>query len=163
MTTTYKEMLMCLVNTLTEKTAKQYYLMIKELDEDKGKWWMFDVHGVHNEAEGNVKLTPKQFNKLVFMWGEDKARKCISILSKYLSDKQPKCTSSHYTMLNGWVEQLYHKQQLQKKQQTTIPFNEIRTIGQAKFYVSKIPLNLRYSDTYVEFLVNKFGKEILDV
>ena len=106
-----KEILLSYINTLTDSECKSLYLYLKDINDNKKReYFYFDINGDRVEENGIVKLTPKQYYKLVYMWEKkEKVTKCISLLAKHLETKNIVTKVSHYNMLIGWVERYYHK------------------------------------------------------
>ena len=87
---------------------------------------------------------------------------CFDVLSKYLASGK-KVRASHYTLLNGWVETSYinsHKKRGRKP--LTVRFEDIKSKAQAILYVANVPASMRSDDVYVNYLVNRWGVDILN-
>jgi hypothetical protein len=109
-----------------------------------------------------VKLTNGQYNKLVWLWGEDKTIKCINLLNDWLKEKGDKISKhiSHYKQLIGWIENKYY--QVYPADDKTLRFDsKIDTAWKAKRYIQRIPKDLIAYDSEVKYLVNRYGKDIL--
>lgn len=158
-----KEILLAYINTLNDKECKSIYLMLKELEGNKGKYELYNSQGVVSE-DGLIKLTPKQFHNLKYSWGEEKLVSCLSILYDYLSSGK-KFKASHYNLLRGYAETQYnltHKKRGPKPTKSiNIRFDEVQSKAQARLYVANIPEYLRSEDVYVGYLVNRWGSDIL--
>jgi hypothetical protein len=158
-----KEILLAYINTLNDKECKSIYLMLKELEGNKGKYEMYTPEGIISD-DGFIKLTPKQFHNLKYSWGEEKLVECLKILAKLLEGGK-KVRASHYNLLKGYAETQYnlsHKKKGKPVSQTIdIKFDEVQSKAQARLYVSKIPEYLRSEDVYVMYLVNRWGEDIL--
>ena len=150
MRTSNKDILLGLVGTLTDQECKDIYYLITGYKDKLNL--TFDL----------VKLTDGQYNKLVWLWGKDKTDACIKILNDWLRDKGITKNISHYRQLIGWVERKYY--QLYPANDKSLRFNSgIDTAWKARKYVRAIPKELRAYDSEVRFLVERYGKDILDV
>ena len=162
-----KEILLSYINTLTDRECKSLYLYLKDINDNKKReYFYFDINGDRVEENGIVKLTPKQYYKLVYMWEKkEKVTKCISLLAKHLETKNIVTKVSHYNMLIGWVERYYHKLlrygDIQGEGEQRLQFCDIKNPTQAREYIEKVPESIRQEDSYCLYLVNKFGQEIL--
>ena len=165
---TNKEILISYINTLDDKDCKRIYLWAKdEVNMLTKDYLWFDLQG--NQVQENwgniVKLTPIQYYKLIYMWGEDKSKDCISLLASWISKKNEEIKVSHYQLLNGWVERYYHKftKEQSKELDSFVNFASIKTIEGATHYISNTPPLVRDTCVYCSYLVNKFGTKILEV
>ena len=157
-----KDILLAYINTLTDKECKKIYLMLKELEVAKGKYEYYNSDGVVSK-DGIIKLTPKQFHNIFYRWGEDKVKACFKMLEDYLQSGK-KVKASHYTLLNGWIETQYlAKQRKVGRPRTTLTvrFEDVKSKAQARLYVASVPEHNRSDDVYVNYLVNRYGEEIL--
>lgn len=145
-----KDILIGYIATLPDSKCKEIYYLLTGL---RDKYDMeFDL----------VKLTNGQYNKLIWLWGEDKTLKCINLLNDWLKEKGDKITKniSHYKQLIGWVENKYY--QLYPATDKTLRFDsKIDTTWKAKRYIQRIPKDLIAYDSEVKYLVNRYGKDIL--
>lgn len=146
-----KDILIGLVQTLSDEDCKElYYYIVGKKDESGGTLSFNLVH-----------LTQNQYNKLIWLWGKDKTTECIDILDKWLVKKGDKVKPylSHYKSLLGWVEGVYYRSHPIEKVEK---FNSsIDTMWKAKRYIKSIPPELRANDSEVKFLVERFGQDIL--
>lgn len=145
-----KDILIGLVGTLTDEECKELYYYIT------GKQEGYDIE------VGRVHLTNKQYNKLIWMWGEDKTSKCIKLLDEWLESKGDKISPflSHYKQLITWIDNKYY--QLYPASDKSLRYDsKIDTAWKAKRYIASIPPELRRYDCEVKFLLEKFGKEVL--
>lgn len=157
-----KEILQAYINTLTDRECKSIYLMLKDLQNSKGQYEYYDENGQQTK-DGLVKLTPKQYYNILHTFGEEKAKGCFKILSNYLASGK-KVRASHYTLLKGWVETQYnqsHKKCGRQPKHIAIRFDDVQSKAQARIYVAQVPPELRGVDVYVEYLVNRWGEDIL--
>lgn len=145
-----KDILIGYIATLPDSKCKEIYYLLTGL---RDKYDMeFDL----------VKLTNGQYNKLIWLWGEDKTLKCINLLNDWLKEKGDKITKniSHYKQLIGWIENKYY--QLYPATDKTLRFDsKIDTAWKAKRYIQRIPKDLIAYDSEVKYLVNRYGKDIL--
>ena len=145
-----KDILIGYIATLPDNKCKEIYYLLTGL---RDKYDMeFDL----------VKLTNGQYNKLIWLWGEDKTFKCINLLNDWLKEKGDKITKniSHYKQLIGWIENKYY--QLYPATDKTLRFDsKIDTAWKAKRYIQRIPKDLIAYDSEVKYLVNRYGKDIL--
>ena len=157
-----KEILQAYINTLTDRECKTIYLMLKDLENSKGKYEYYD-EDANKSKDGIIKLTPKQYHNILNRWGIDKTKECFKLLAKYLASGK-KVKAAHYTLLNGWIETQYnqtHKQRGRQPKHIAIKFEDVKSKAQARVYVAQVPPELRTVDAYVEYLVNRYGVEIL--
>ena len=83
-------------------------------------------------------------------------------MTNYLKSEK-KVRASHYTLLNGWIETNYNNHHKKRgRKPIEIKFDEIKTKAQARLYVANVPETIRSEDVYVNFLVNRFGVDILN-
>jgi hypothetical protein len=145
-----KDILIGYIATLPDSKCKEIYYLLTGF---RDKYDMeFDL----------VKLTNGQYNKLIWLWGEDKTLKCINLLNDWLKEKGDKITKniSHYKQLIGWIENKYY--QLYPATDKTLRFDsKIDTAWKAKRYIQRIPKDLIAYDSEVKYLVNRYGKDIL--
>ena len=145
-----KDILLGLVGTLTDEQCKEVYYVITGIKDRLDL--SFDL----------VKLSSKQYSKLVWMWGKDKTDKCISLLNDWLKAKGEKIAKplSHYKQIISWVERKYYR--LYPADDKSLRFDsKIDTEWKAKKYIQRIPKELRAYDSEVKFLVEKYGIDIL--
>lgn len=158
-----KEVLLAYINTLSDRECKKIYLMLKDTDKmSKARYEYYNDKAEPMEG-GLIKLTPVQFHALVNSWGMDKVKGCFKILYNYLKEEK-KVLTPHYRLLRGWVETHYLKKLNQHNRppvHLAIRFDEIKTKAQARIYVAQVPPELRGYDVNVEYLVNRYGEEIL--
>lgn len=156
-----KDILIAYINTLSDKDCKNIYLLLKEIEGNKGKYELYNSKGEKDSA-GLVKLTPKQYHVLYEKWGPEKIAFCFETLTNYLKSNK-KVKASHYTLLNGWVETLYlSKNKKHRRKVLPIRFEDVKTKAQARLYVANVPETMRSDDVYVGYLVNKWGVDILE-
>lgn len=74
---TNKDILLDYVATLPDEKCREVYYLIQDLQEPSVDWVELD----------RVKLTRNQYTKLVWMWGEDKTKKCVEMLNDWLKEK----------------------------------------------------------------------------
>lgn len=149
---TNKDILLDYVATLPDEKCREVYYLIQDLQEPSVDWVELD----------RVKLTRNQYTKLAWMWGEDKTKKCVEILNDWLKEKNITKNISCYHNLLGWVEVKYNS--LYHISDKDIRFDsEFKSIGRAREYIKHIPKELRAYDREVRFLVEKFGKGVLDI
>lgn len=149
---TNKDILLGLVGTMTDNECRDvlYYIADKEYVESN--LIQFDL----------VKITKEQYNKLIWMWGEDKTKSCIEILNEWLSTKNITKKISHYRQLVGWVERKYY-QTHGVNDKSLLNYGNIDCKWKAKKYIKSIPKELRCFDSQVKYLVNKYGFDIMEL
>lgn len=147
-----KDILQGLVQTLSDEDCKElFYYITGKKDESNGVV-IFD----------RVRLSQNQYNKLMWLWGEDKVKCCIDILNNWLVKKGDKVKPylSHYKSLLGWVEGVYYRSHpIEKIEKFS---GMIDTTWKARKYIKSIPKELRANDSEVKFLVEKFGTNIIE-
>lgn len=146
----HKDILIGLVGTLSDIECREVYYLIKDIKEPVLDWIEFD----------RVRITRKQYTKLIWMWGEYKTKKCIDILNEWLIKKNVTKTISHYHNIIGWVENKYY--QLYPSNDKSLRFStSLDAIGKARKYIKSIPKELRPYDREVKYLVERFGNSVL--
>ena len=150
----YKDILIGYIQTLSDEDCHNLYFLLTTTGTgymDKRTW-----------SSGYVKLTPDQYNKLVWMWGKDKTDKCVGILNKWLEKKEDWARNkiSHYRLLTTWVEDAYYRKHGGADKSLRYS-SEIDTAWKAKKYIEGLPPELRGYDTEARILVNRFGPKIL--
>ena len=149
---TNKDILLGLVGSMSDNECRDVLYFITDREYEQSSLVDFDL----------VHITKNQYNKLVWMWGEEKTKACIEILNKWLSTKNITKKISHYRQLVGWVERKYH-QDHGVSEQSLVGYGDIKYKWQAKKYIQGIPKELRWLDSQVKYLVNKFDIDIRDV
>jgi hypothetical protein len=147
-----KDILIGYISTLTDRECKDIYYLITG-SKDK-----------YTFSKGLVKLTDQQYNKLIWIWGKEKADRCIDILDEWMQKKGDKLKPnlSCYNQLITWVDNAYYNlYPLDKKDKTIIHTNSIDTAWKARKYIRSVPAELRAYDSEVKYLVQRFGKDIL--
>ena len=146
-----KDILQGLIQTLSDEDCKEIFYYITGKKDEVNGVVVFD----------KVRLSQNQYNKLIWLWGEDKVKCCIDILNKWLIKKGDKVKPylSHYKSLLSWVEGVYYRSHPVEK---VDKFNSsIDTMWKAKRYIKSIPPELRANDSEVKFLVERFGQGVL--
>lgn len=149
---TNKDILIGLVGSMTNDECRDviYFITDKEYKED-------------NIVEFNlVRLTKEQYNKLIWLWGEEKTSKCIEILNEWLSKKNITKKISHYRQLVGWVERKYY-QENDVNDKSILNYGNIDSKWKAKKYILSIPKELRYLDSQVKYLINRYDINIMEL
>lgn len=158
-----KDILQAYINTLSDKECKDIYMMLMEVERNKGKYAFYNEEADVDD-KGLIKLTPKQYHALFTTWGESKTKECFKLLYNYLNSGK-KVRASHYNLLKGWIETLYQMRQQKKigrpKKVIEIPFNKVQSKAEARLYIANVPSHLRSDDPCVSYLVNKYGVDIL--
>ena len=149
---TNKDILLGLVGSMSDNECRDVLYFITDREYKQSSLVEF----------GLVHITKDQYNKLVWMWGEEKTKACIEILNKWLSTKNITKKISHYRQLVGWVERKY-QQDYGVNEKSLVNYGDIKYKWQAKKYISGIPKELRWLDSQVKYLVNKFDIDIREV
>ena len=146
-----KDILIDLISTLTDDECRDIYNFIQ--------WEEYKDNNIHID---NIILTKQQYNKLIYIWGENKTRKCCSLLSDWLKKKGDKISRkiSHYRQLIGWVERKYIQLYPVDKKYNKTNYGSINTIGQAIKYMRELPKDIRLNDPDVRFLVEKYNIDL---
>lgn len=152
MRTDYKDMLIGLIATLSSEECRDAYYLLQGKNKTPYEYMEFD----------KVKLTEGQYNKLIWIWGEEKTKACIEILNDWLIKKGDKIKPnlSHYRNITGWVEYQYYRTHPANDKSLRY-FGKIDTAWKARKYIHRIPAELRAYDLDVKLLVDKFGTDIL--
>ena len=146
-----KEILIGYIGTLPDKDCKEIYYLLQGRDTPEYEMMIFD----------KVKLTPGQYNKLIWLWGKEKTDACIDILNNWIKEKNINHPVAYYKNLLGWVETAYYR--THPMNDKSIKFDsKIDTAWKAKRYVQRIRPELRAYDSEVKYLVERFGKQILN-
>lgn len=149
---TNKDILLGLIGSMSDNECRDVLYFITDREYEQSSLVEF----------GLVHITKDQYNKLVWMWGEEKTKACIEILNKWLSTKNITKKISHYRQLVGWVERKYH-QDYGVDMRSIVNYGDIKYKWQAKKYISGIPKELRMLDSQVKYLVNKFDINIREL
>jgi len=148
---TNKDILLGLVGTMTDDECRDVLYFITDREYVESSLIEF----------GLVILTRDQYNKLVWMWGEKKTKRCIEILNEWLSKKNITKKISHYRQLVGWVERKYY--QMYPADDKSLNYGGIDCKWKAKKYIKSIPKELRWLDSQVRYLVNKYSINIMEL
>ena len=148
---TNKDILLGLIGSMSDNECRDVLYFITDREYIKSSLVVF----------GLVHITKDQYNKLVWMWGEEKTKRCIEILNEWLSTKNITKKISHYRQLVGWVERKYY--QIYPADDKSLNYGDIDCKWKAKKYINSIPKELRWLDSQVRYLVNKFDIDIRDM
>lgn len=148
---TNKDILLGLVGTMTDDECRDVLYFITDREYIESSLIEF----------GLVRLTKDQYNKLVWIWGEEKTKLCIEILNEWLSKKNITKKISHYRQLVGWVERKYY--QMYPADDKFLNYGSIDCKWKAKKYIKSIPKELRWLDSQVRYLVNKYDINIMEL
>lgn len=181
---TAKETLIGYVSTLNEGQAKEAYQMLLErFSSKRARVIKFNRNGIQ-DVNGKVRLTPREYERLVEERGELYFHRVVEILYDYicyLEDRAESETparrrlkeyqkiSHYYKLTKGWVAERY-QEELNRNNQSKIAsksYNEslsvwdIETLEQAQRYYNELPSELRINNPEVEYLVTRFPQLII--
>lgn len=149
---TNKEILLSYIATLPDERCREAYYILQDMEVPEVEWVELD----------RVRITRGQYTKLMWMWGEEKTKKCVEILNNWIKEKGITKNISCYHNLLTWVEVKYN--QMNGLASKDIRFDsEFKGVKRAREYIRNIPKELRAYDREVRFLVEKFGKKALDI
>lgn len=181
---TAKEILIGYVGTLTEKQAKEAYQMLLErFSSKRARVIKFNRNGIQ-DVNGKVRLTPREYERLVEERGELYFHRVVEILYDYicyLEDRAESETparrrlkeyqriSHYYKLTKGWVAQRYEDDLIKDNQSkvSSKAYNEtlsawdIETLEQAQRFINELPNELRINNPEVEYLVTRFPQLII--
>lgn len=183
---TAKETLIGYAGTLTEKQAKEAYQMLLErFSSKRARVIKFNRNGVQDvSSNGKIRLTPREYERLVEERGELYFHRVVEILYDYicyLEDRAESETparrrlkeyqkiSHYYKLTKGWVAERY-QEELNKQNQSKIAsksYNEslsvwdIETLEQAQRFIDELPSELKINNPEVEYLMVRFPKLLL--
>lgn len=181
---TAKETLIGYVGTLNEGQAKEAYQMLLErFSSKRARVIKFNRNGIQ-DTNGKVRLTPREYERLVEERGELYFHRVVEILYDYicyLEDRAESETparrrlkeyqkiSHYYKLTKGWVAERY-QEELNKNNQSKIAsksYNEslsvwdIETLEQAQKFIDELPNELKINNPEVEYLIVRFPKLLL--
>lgn len=172
-----KEMLLAYVSTLGDSKCKEAYNLLKErFDTDRSKMLFYNSNGVIDRVKGQIRLTTKQYERVISLIGEQAFKDGCKILDEYINyikeqkEVQPKyrkaykeyTTMSHMKLFTtGWVRERLNKMYPQglppgKVTEEAIDFFEISSMEQAKQFIESVPTGLRFNSPEVEYLLTQY-------
>lgn len=179
---TDKEMVIAYITTLPDKYMKDIYQILTErYDIHKAKYLLFNREGVQAKApEGKVRLRPYQVERLIKGYGEQGFHRLIEIFWDYLDylEKNTECVVrgkqklkelsviSHYNILGkGWVAEKFVRENPQfsyheEPDEEYIDFFDVDSKGKAIKYIRQTPIELRFDNQEIIYLVDKYGIDI---
>lgn len=181
---TAKETLIGYASTLNEGQAKEAYQMLLErFSSKRARVIKFNRNGIQ-DINGKVRLTPREYERLVEERGELYFHRVVEILYDYicyLEDRAESETparrrlkeyqkiSHYYKLTKGWVAERY-QEELNKQNQSKIAsksYNEslsvwdIETLEQAQKFIDELPNELKINNPELEYLMVRFPKLLL--
>lgn len=181
---TAKETLIGYASTLNEGQAKEAYQMLLErFSSKRARVIKFNRNGIQ-DVNGKVRLTPREYERLVEERGELYFHRVVEILFDYicyLEDRAESETparrrlkeyqkiSHYYKLTKGWVAERY-QEELNRNNQSKIAsksYNEslsvwdIETLEQAQRFIDELPSELKINNPEVEYLMVRFPKLLL--
>lgn len=179
---TDKEIVIAYISTLPDKYMKDIYqVLVERYDTHKAKYILFNRDGIQAKApEGKVRLRPYQVERLIKGYGEQGFHKLVEIFYDYLVylENNTECvvrgkqklrelsTISHYNILGkGWVAQELVKRYPQysyyeEQEDEYIDFFDIDSKSKAIKFIQQTPIELRYDNQEIIFLVDKYNIDI---
>ena len=180
---TDKEIVIAYINTLPESKMKEIYQILTErYDIHKAKYLLFNRDGVQAKApDGKVRLRPYQMERLIKGYGDFGFQKLCEIMWDYIDylEKNTECVLngrrklkelsviSHYNILGkGWVAEKYMRlypqgsYQLDGDEEPYIDFFDVDTKAKAIKYIRQTPIELRYDNQEIIYLVDKYNIDI---
>lgn len=180
---TAKETLIGYAGTLTEKQAKEAYQMLLErFSSKRARVIKLNRNGVQDPIGGKVRLTPREYERLIEEKGELYFHRVIEILYDYicyLEDraesevttrrrlKEYQRISHYYKLTKGWVAERYNQEHNIQSEATSTPYNkslsvwDIETLEQAQTFYNELPNELKINNPEVEYLATRFPGLIL--
>ena len=181
---TAKETLIGYASTLTEKQAKEAYQMLLErFSSKRARVIKFNRNGIQDTYyNGKVRLTPREYERLIEEKGEFYFHRAVEILYDYicyLEDraeseitarrrlKEYQRISHYYKLTKGWVAERYNQEHNIQPEVTSTPYNEslsvwdIETLEQAQRFIDELPSELKINNPEVEYLIVRFPKLLL--
>lgn len=180
---TAKETLVGYTGTLTEKQAKEAYQMLLErFSSKRARVIKLNRNGVQDPIGGKVRLTPREYERLIEEKGELYFHRVIEILYDYicyLEDraesevttrrrlKEYQRISHYYKLTKGWVAERYNQEHNIQTEATSTPYNnslsvwDIETLEQAQTFYNELPNELKINNPEVEYLATRFPGLIL--
>ena len=180
-TQTDREVLISYITTLPDKYMKEIYQILTErYDLHRAKYILLNREGVQAKApEGKVRLRPFQMERLIKGYGEQGFHRLVEIFYDYLKylEENTECVLrgkqklkelsviSHYHILSkGWVAEKYLRENPQvsitEEQTDYIDFFDINSKEQAIEFIKQTPVELRYDNQDIIYLVDKYNIDI---
>lgn len=170
-----KEILQAFVSTLSEKNCKEAYRLLRErYDKSKVRMLCLNRDGVVDQANGLVRLRPKEFETLLATMGEYQFHWKIAKLYDWLYQLQDRAKieapakkmwkqyskiSHMYRLQKGWVDEAYKREANPPPEcREEIDFYSISSEEEALRYLQTLPERLRIGSPEVEFLLLRYPK-----
>lgn len=174
---TAQEVLRGYIGTLTEKQSKEaYQLLLERFSPKRARVIKFDRNGTQS-ITGKVRLTPREYERLIEERGELYFHRVVEILYDYICYLEERAEaeapikkrlreyrriSHYYKLTKGWV---FEKYNLEFGQQSNYDESlcvwDIETLAQAQKYYDSIPAALRINNPEIEYLTSRFPELIL--
>lgn len=178
---TNKETLIGYVGTLNEAQAKEaYQILLERFSCKRARVIKFNRNGIQ-DTSGRVRLTPREYERLIEEYGELYFHRVVEILDDYIAYLEERGESeahikrrlreyqriSHYYKLTkGWVAERYKQEHninseaISNRYNNSLSVWDIETLEQAREYLNKIPSALRINNPEIDYLYQKFPQLI---
>lgn len=178
---TDREVLISYITTLPDKYMKEIYQLLTErYDLHRAKYILLNREGVQAKApEGKVRLRPYQMERLIKGYGEQGFHILVEYVYDYIKylEENTECvvrgkqklkelqTISHYHIMGkGWAAQKfienYPQVSITEEQADYIDFFDINSKEQAIEFIKQTPVELRYDNQDIIYLVDKYNIDI---
>jgi hypothetical protein len=171
-----KDILIAYCSTLSDERARRAFKMLREEFEiDRTKTIRLNVKGNVDDS-GLIRMTRRQYNKMVRECGEYKFHWLVECLHNYithlkeqadLGDARAKRMFKLYTqsscyprLMKGWVMERYNRDATPPLENIGIDFFSIDSGDKAIEYIKSMPLELIASSPELEFLATKYPKVV---
>ena len=176
-----REVLNSYISTLPDKYMKEIYQMLTErYDLHRAKYILLNREGIKAKApEGKVRLRPYQMERLIKGYSEQGFHILVEYMYDYIKylEENTECvmrgkqklkelqTISHYHIMGkGWVAEKfmrnYPQYSITEEQSEYIDFFDIDSKQQAIEFIRQTPVELRYDNKEIVWLVDKYGIDI---
>ena len=176
-----REVLNSYISTLPDKYMKEIYQTLTErYTLHKAKYILLNREGIKAKApEGKVRLRPYQMERLIKGYGEQGFHILVEYMYDYIKylEENTECvvrgkqklkelqTISHYHIMGkGWVAEKfmrnYPQYSITEEQSEYIDFFDIDNKQQAIEFIRQTPVELRYDNQEIIYLVDKYGIDI---
>lgn len=181
---TNKETLIGYAGTLTEVQAKEaYQILLERFSCKRARIIKFNREGIQDPIVGKVRLTPREYERLIEEAGDLYFHRVVEILYDYiiyLEERAPyeattrrrlneyKKISHYHKLTKGWVAQRYEEELNNNNSKgNSNPYSEtlnvydINSEEQAQRYINELPVELRINNPDIDFLIMKYPRLIL--
>lgn len=178
-----REIVVALLSTIPDKYMKEIYQILSErYVPHKTKYILLNREGVSTKApEGKVRLRPYQIERLIKGYGEQGFHILVEYMYDYLDylEKNWECVTngkrklkdlsviSHYNIMGkGWVAEKFMRNYPQysiiedEGTPEYIDFLDVTNRNQAIKFIQQIPVELRFDNQEVIYLVDKYNIDI---